>query len=347
MNDFTSDNSAGLCPEALEAIARVSGGFAASYGGDVETATALRRVRGLFGPDVEVAFVATGTAANTLAIASLTHRWQRILCEEHAHLAVDESTGPELVTGCRVSTIDADGHKLTPGALEERDRGFERAVHHPAPGVLTISNPTEFGEVYTPEETAALAATSHRLGYRFHVDGARFANAVASLGCEPRELTADAGVDALSFGGTKNGLALGDAIVLFPGEAGAEAARRLPMLCKAGGHLLSKQRFVTGPFAAVLEDDAWLRHAAHANHMARRLSEGLAAAGFPPRFPTESNGVFVPLPDEVQTSLTQSGWTVNGFGHPDWHMARFMTSFATDPARVDQLLHDATVAYRA
>lgn len=341
MIDFVSDNASGLCPEALQAMVAASGGRAGAYGGDEDTARADSAFAGVFGPDTEVFFVATGTAANTLAIASLTRPWQQILCEEFAHLANDESTAPERLTGCRMVTLPARGRKLVPEDVERRASMPARGVHHPAPGVVSISNPTEFGEAYGPAEVAALADAAHRHGYRFHVDGARFANAVASLDCDPRALTVDAGVDALSFGGTKNGLALGEAVLLFPGEAQAEAAAAFPTLRKSAGHLLSKHRYVTAPFEAVLTDGAWLRHAGHANAMARRLSEGLAELGCPPRFPTDTNGVFAALAPEVDRRLRAAGWVFHLFGPVDGRAARFMTSFDTPSERVEQLLQDA------
>ncbi len=341
MLDFVSDNASGLCPEALEAVTATSGGRAGAYGGDDDTARAEAVFTDLFGADTAVFFVATGTAANVLAIASLTRPWQQILCEEFAHLANDESTAPERQTGCRVVPLPAGGHKLTPDDVERRASVPSRGVHSPAAGVVSISNPTEFGEVYTPAEVAALAETAHRHGYRLHVDGARFANAVAALDCDPRELTVDAGVDALSFGGTKNGLAMGEAVLLFPGPARSEAEAAFPRLRKSTGHLLSKHRYVSAPFAAVLAEGAWLRHAAHANEMAARLSDGLAALGCPPRVPTDSNGVFALLDPDVDARLRDAGWIFHLFGPVGGQAARFMASFDTPPERVEQLLADA------
>ena len=340
--EFVSDNASGLCPEALDAFVAAHDGRAAPYGSDEQTAEATAAFADVLEADVEVFLVATGTAANTLALASLTRPWQRILCEEFAHLATDESTAPERITGCRVTTVPADGRKLTPDDVERRHASLsDRGVHSVAPGVVSISNATEFGEVYTPVEVAALANTAHELGYRFHVDGARFANAVAALGCTPRELTGEAGVDAMSFGGTKNGLAMGEAVVLFPGPSQPTAAAALPMLRKSHGHLLSKHRYLAAPFAAVLADGAWLRHAAHANAMARRLSDGLAALESPPRFATQANGVFVELDRLVESRLRRAGWAFHHLGHPQWNLARFMTSFDTEVEQVDRLLADA------
>ena len=293
--DFSSDNAAGLCPEALAALTDAATGFTPAYGDDAITARAQAVVRDLLGDDTHVFFVINGTAANTLAIASLTNRWERVLCEQWAHLNQDESTAPELMTGTRLTTMDLEGGKITAAALRTAAGTTMQGVHHPAPGVVSITNTTEHGEVYTPAEVAAVADTAHQLGYLVHMDGARFANAVAAAGCFPRELTTDAGIDALSFGGTKNGLGLGEAVVLF-GEAGARAAERFPWLRKGSGHLISKMRYVTAPFVATVESGAWLRHAAHANAMADRLASGFA-----------SRRCAVAVPDAGQCRVRRTG----------------------------------------
>lgn len=344
MSSFRSDNNAGLVPEALDALVRVGRAeHAIGYGDDPDTARAVAAFRALFGEETAVFFVATGTAANTLAVASLTRSYQRVLCHEHAHWCRDESTAPERITGCRTHAIPSEGPKLAPDDVRRAADTGRGDVHEPQPGALTISNPTELGVVYTPEETAALAATAHELGYRMHVDGARFANAVAFLGVHPRALTIDAGVDALSFGGTKNGLAFGEAVLFFPqGDGGAfrTAVHEFPFHRKASGHLLSKHRFASAPFEAVLADGAWLRHARHANAMATRVASGLTALGHPPSFPVESNGVFVALPPRVVEHLRSRGHEFYGFGDPAWHMVRLMTAFDTRREDVDALLDD-------
>jgi threonine aldolase len=226
-------------------------------------------------------------------------------------------------------------------------------VHQPAPGVLTLSNPTEFGTVYSPAQLAALTALAHAHGYRVHVDGARFANAVAhtiaSTGMSAmaacRALSVDAGIDALSLGGTKAGLAYGEAILLFPqvSEAAARAVPRLPFLRKSTGHLLSKHRFVTAPFAHALADDAWLRHAAHANAMAELLAEGLRRRGLAPVFPREANAVFVDLPAALDRHLRARGHGYYPFASPipdSQPLARLMCGFATTAADLEAFLAD-------
>lgn len=348
---FRSDNNAPVCPEALEAIVRCAqGGHAVGYGDDESTAEATGLLRSLFGASAGVFFVPTGTIANVLCVAALTRSWERVLCHEHSHWNDDESTAPERFTGCRTTVIPTRAGrsaKLTPADVENAARMGRGDVHQPAPGVLTLSNTTEFGEVYTPAEVRALCDAAHALGYRVHMDGARFANAAASLGCAPRELGPDAGVDALVFGGTKNGLALGEAALFFPqgdGAAHRRAVADFPFLRKSAGALLSKHRFVSAPFAAVLRDGAWLRHAGRANTMASRLAEGLARAGLEIRLPTQANAVFVTMPEPVDAFLRARGHAYYMFGDPAWRLARLMCSFDTRESDVDALVADAQSA---
>lgn len=344
MRTFRSDNNAGVCPEASEAMRLASeAGHVAGYGDDEFTAQTIRSLRDLFSDDSSVFFVPTGTIANTLALACLTRPWQRILCHSHSHLNDDESTAPELFTRCRVTAIHVESSKLTPDDIRAASINARGDVHQPQPGALTISNPTEFGEVYTPDELRAVCRTAHDLGYAVHVDGARFANAVASVGCEPDALAGDAGVDALSFGGTKNGLALGEAAVFFPqgdGAIHARATHEFPFLRKSAGALLSKHRFISAPFLATLREGAWLRHAAHANKMARRLGEDLAKQGLEIRFSVDANAVFAVFPPALDAALRARGHEYYLFGDPAWSLARLMCSFDTAPEDVDALLAD-------
>ena len=344
MHGFRSDNNAGLCPEALQAILDANDGHRSAYGLDQYTEAAVSALRRIFGDGTAAWFVATGTAANTLAIASLTQPWQRVLCHEHSHYNDDESTAPERITHCRTVQIRTPSGKLEPRDISQAGKVRGGDVHEPQPGVVTISNPTEFGMLYTPAEMRTLCDVAHAAWYRVHVDGARFANAVAALGCEPAELTGDAGIDALSFGGTKNGLAAGEAVVFFPqgdGRVFETAINAFAFHRKSTGHLLSKHRFVTAPFAAMLRDGAWLRHAAHANEMASRLSEGLVRLGYQLKFPTQANAVFVVLSPPVDAALRARGYAWYPFGDPQWNMFRVMCSFDTRPEHVDALLADA------
>lgn len=351
MRTFRSDNNTGICPEALDAlVAANASGHALGYGDDGATAEATAAFRDLFGREAAVFFVATGTAANVLAVAALTEPWERVVCHRHSHWNDDESTAPERITHCRTTAVERDPSKILPEDVRRHAAGARGDVHQPQPGVVTISNATEFGTLYRPEEVRAIAAVAREGGFRTHVDGARFANAVAALDVAPNALVGDAGVDAISFGGTKNGLAFGEAVVFLPqgdGRAFERAVRAFPFLRKGTGHLLSKHRFVAAPFAATLRDGAWLRHAARANAMARRLGEGLAALGIDPVFPVEANGVFVRLPDFVDAALRAAGHGYYPFGDPDQGIARLMCGWDAREADVDALLDGVRAALAA
>lgn len=349
MRTFRSDNNAGLTPEALQAVIDANDrSHEIGYGDDSYTRKAIEAFKRIFGDDIAVFFVATGTAADTLAIASLTQPWQQILCHSHSHCNVDESTAPERFTHCRVAAIHSESSKLTPQEIE-RCANSRGDVHQPQPGVVTISNTTEFGTVYTAAEIKELCKTAHAMGYRVHVDGARFANAVAALNGDPRDITSRAGVDALSFGGTKNGLAFGEAVVFFPQvdrSSFQSAVYAFPYHRKGTGHLLSKHRFVSAPFAATLSDGSWLRHAKHANAMAWELSRGLEKLGLKTRFPTEANGVFVEFPAQVDAALTRQGHGYYPFGDRSWNLTRLMCSHDTTIEEVRTLLADVAAALR-
>ena len=349
MRTFRSDNNAGLTPEALQAVMAANDrSHEIGYGDDSYTQSAVEAFKKVFGPETAVFFVATGTAANTLAIASLTEPWQQVICHAHSHYNDDESTAPERLTHCRIAAIHPDpfSTKLAPGDIE-RAANSRGDVHQPQPGVVTISNTTEFGTVYTPAEIKAICEAAHRMGYRVHMDGARFANAVAALNCDPRELTADAGVDALSFGGTKNGLALGEAVVFFEqddAETFSRAVKSFPFHRKGTGHLLSKHRFVSAPLAATVADGSWLRHARHANAMAGELAAGLQKLGLRARFPVEANGVFLTIPPQVDAALQKKGHGYYPFGDRQWNLRRLMCSFDTTSEDVQGLLADVESA---
>lgn len=354
MRTFRSDNNAGLTPEALRALQEANDrSHEIGYGDDHYTQRAVEAFEKIFGHDIAVFFVATGTAANTLAIASLTQPWEQILCHAHSHINDDESTTPERFTHCRVTAIHAesgDGTKITPEDIHRAATHSRGDVHQPQPGVLSVSNTTEFGTVYSPAEMIALCEVAHGAGYRVHVDGARFANAVAAMNCDPRDLADRAGVDAFSFGGTKNGLAFGEAVVFFPqGDRSCfeRATIAFPFHRKGTGHLLSKHRFVSAPFAATLSDGSWLRHAQHANAMAGELGMGLQRLGVTPRFPAHANGVFVSLPAHVDAALQYKGHGYYPFGDPAWKLTRLMCSFDTTPDDVRCFLQDVEAALRS
>jgi threonine aldolase len=343
MRTFRSDNNSGICPEAFAALEEANADHVNGYGDDHWTEQAVAAFYRLFGSDAAVYLVATGTAANVLALAALTEPWQQIICHTRSHYNDDESTAPERVTHCRAVPLHAATSKLTAEDVYRICANGRGDVHQPAPGAVTLSNSTELGEVYTPDEVRAICEVAHEHGYRIHMDGARFANAVAALGVEPAVLTREAGIDALSFGGTKNGLAFGEAIVFFPqGDGGAyrRAVDTIEFHRKGFAHLLSKHRFVAAPFARTLSDGAWLRHAGHANAMARRLSAGFTALGLRLGYPTEANGVFVHLPDAVYHGLTERGHGFYPFGEAGSDLYRLMCSFDTTADDVDAFLRD-------
>jgi len=346
MRTFRSDNNAGLCPEARDAMLGADdGSHQLGYGDDAFTEQAVTAFRAIFGEGTAVYFVATGTAGNVLAVASLTECWERVICHAHSHWNEHESTAPERITHCRTAAIDAPHPNLTLDDITQAIGAVVRGdLHQPQPGVVTITNATEFGTVYTPDEVRELCDVAHAAGYRVHLDGARFANAVAFLGCDPKAITVDAGVDALTFGGTKNGLALGEAVLFFSqgdGRAYERATTTFEFHRKGTGHLLSKHRFVSAPFTAVLQDGIWLRHAAHANSMAQRLAEGVRKLGIEIAFPVQGNGVYPELPPAVDEALRAAGHGYYPFPFAGRALSRLMCSFDTTAEQVDGLLADA------
>jgi threonine aldolase len=334
--NFASDNVTGIAPEILAAIEAANRGAAMPYGADEITRRLEQRFAEIFEHAVAVFPVATGTAANALALACLTPPFGAIYCHEDAHIATDECGAPEFFTGgAKLITCPGEHGKLTPETLAPRIGGVG-VVHNVQPAAISITQETEAGTVYRTEEIAALSAMARRHGLALHMDGARFANALAMLGCAPAAITWRAGVDALSFGATKNGALAAEAVVFFdPAKADSLRFRR-----KRGGHLLSKHRFVAAQLDAYLTGDLWLHNARHANAMASRLGNGLTALpGARLIHPVEGNEVFVELTETVIERLGAAG-----FGFYRWGEApvlRFVTAFDTDPTAVDALLHVA------
>ncbi len=332
---FASDNYAGVCPEAWAATEEANAGHQRSYGDDKWTEQAANLIRDIFEADCEVFFVFNGTAANSLSLASLCQSYHSILCTELAHVETDECGAPEFFSnGTKVLLVPATNGKIDPAGVERMVKK-RTDIHYPKPRVVSITQATEVGTVYTPDEIKAVWAKSKSHGLRMHMDGARFANAVASLGCAPKEITWQAGVDVLCFGGTKNGMAVGDAVVFFNRELAAEFDYR----CKQAGQLSSKMRFLSAPWVGMLKDGAWLRHAQHANTMADLLEKKLAALpGVKLLFPRQANGVFAELPRPAIEGLWSKGWlfyTFIGAGG-----CRFMCSWDTSAEDVDKLAND-------
>lgn len=332
--NFMSDNVTGAAPEILDAVVKANAGTAPSYGNDDWTRRLTQRLSDLFERDVAVFPVATGTAANALSLAALTPPWGSIYCHAEAHIHCDECGAPEMFTGgAKLVTLPGDHGKLTPDTLSAAlDRVHKGVVHAVQPASLSLSQLTECGTAYSPAEVAALTAVARHHGLRVHMDGARFANAVSSLGCSPADITWRAGVDVLSFGATKNGALGAEAVVFFDRELSENFGYRR----KRAAHLFSKMRFLSAQLEAYLDDGLWLRLAGHANRMAMRLADGLCnLPGAHLAHPVDGNELFVALPEPVIAGLEAAGF---GFYRWDGHVVRLVTAWNSDEAAVDALL---------
>jgi threonine aldolase len=329
LRQFASDNYAGICPEAWAAMAEANVGHAPGYGDDRWTARAADLLRETFEADCEVFFVFNGTSANSLALASLCQSYHSILCHETAHVETDECGAPEFFSnGTKVLTVGGAHGKIDPAEI---DRMVARRsdIHYPKPRAVSVTQATELGTVYAPAELAALRARAEAHGLAVHMDGARFANAVAALGVAPRALSWEAGVDVLCLGGTKNGMAVGEAVVFFD----RERAREFDYRCKQAGQLASKMRFLAAPWVGVLRGGAWLRHARHANEMAALLEAEVARVpGVAVLHPRQANAVFVSLDPRVAAAVRAEGWRFYDFIGAGG--ARLMCAWDTTPEDV-------------
>jgi threonine aldolase len=328
--NFASDNAYGAAPEILAALSLANEGAVSSYGDDEITARLRERVCEIFEQEVEVWPVVTGTAANALALATLVRQHGAIFCHSHAHIAVDECGAPEFFThGAKLVPLEGENGKLAPetiaAALGHFQIGF---VHHAQPAAISITQATELGTCYQPQEIAALAALARSQALKVHMDGARFANALVHLDCSPAELTWRAGVDVLSLGGTKNGALCAEAVIFFhPSEAGDFEYRR-----KKSGHLLSKMRFISAQLLAQLEGGLWLNMARRANGLARDMAGALGAiAGIEIVHPVEANAVFARIPVETGARLRAAGARFYDWASPQAGrlLVRLVISFAT------------------
>ncbi|MGW1887826.1 threonine aldolase family protein [Streptomyces sp. NPDC001970] len=332
---FSSDNVAGAPPEIIDAIARAAAGQAKPYGADTITGDVRRKLCEIFECDVDVLLVSTGSAANALSLAALTPPWGSVLCHRDSHINNDECGAPEFYTaGAKLVPLGGDDAKIDPDELRAAVRYKAGDVHSVEPSVVSVTQATETGAVYSLDELHTLGRITEEAGLRLHMDGARFAGAVASLGCTPAEMTWQAGVDLLSFGATKNGTMTADAIVVFDRSLTAELSFR----AKRAGQLAAKMRFHAAQLDAYLTDGLWLRNATHANAMAARLQEGLKAM---PEVgllgAADANILFCRLPRQIIDRLLADGYV---FYHDRWEpgVVRFVTSFATTPQDVDDLL---------
>ena len=339
--NFASDNVYGVHPNILAALGAANGGTAPSYGGDDLTKGAEEKLKEVFGCDLRAFLVTSGTAANGLALSAITPGYGAILCHAEAHISVDECNSPEMFTGgAKILGLHGPAGKITPAMVEKTLKGFIRGEHDPKPRGVSLTNATELGTVYSPDEVQAFSSLIRPRGMKLHMDGARFANALAGLGCTPAELTWKAGVDVMSFGATKNGAMFLEAIIFFDLQLAEDFAYRR----MRAGQLMSKSRYLGAQMLAYLDGGLWLENARTANALAQRLAKGLAATGAVriPN-PVQANEVFAILPRTLYDRLLASGanfydWMPDSLGDaigPDEIFARFVLSFATPPEDVD------------
>jgi threonine aldolase len=320
---FASDNNAGVHPAILEAFAKVNDGHVVAYGDDPYTESAVGKFREIFGEETEVFFVYNGTGANVLGLQTLTDSFNAVICSETAHIHVDECGAPEKFTGCKLITIPSEDGKITVDQIEPHLHALGNE-HHAQPRVISITEATELGTVYRPEEIRAISRFAHDHRMLVHMDGARIANAAVSLDLGLREITRDTGVDILSFGGTKNGMMFGEAVVFFR----KDLARDFRYIRKQGMQLASKMRYIAVQFEALLTDDLWWKNARHANEMAALLAQEVSKIpAITMTQDVESNGVFARLPRQVIPLLQQEYFFY--VWDEETSIVRWMTSFDT------------------
>jgi threonine aldolase len=329
---FASDNTAAICPEVWQALEKANRDAAAAYGEDEWTAQLRRRVSEIFEKDCESFLVFNGTAANALTLAQLCQPFHSIICHERAHIETDECGAPEFFAGAKLLPATGDNGKINIDQLEGA-MARQPDVHLSKPRVISVAQATEMGTVYKPHEIRALNEFALERGLLIHMDGARFANAVASLRCAPKEISWQCGVDVLCFGGTKNGLAAGELVVFFK----KELAREFDYRIKQAGQLASKMRFLAVGWLALFETDLWLHNAEHANAAAGRLADKLVRlTEIDIAFPVEANAIFLRLEDRVAQALHAAGWHFYKFIEPDVY--RLMCSWATNDQEIDDLI---------
>ena len=326
LNGFASDNAAGMHPMIAEAFMSANHGRSLAYGEDAWTRECERELADLFGGVGQAFLVWGGTGGNVMALATMLRPAEAVVCSRWAHIHVDEAAAPERVLGAKLLALPSDDGKVQPEALDDLVHS-SRGVHHAQPGVLSITQPTELGALYRPDEVAALCDTAHRLGMRVHLDGARLANATAALGGTRealRSFTIEAGVDVVTFGATKGGLPYGEAVVYLD----PDLARRAPYVRKQVTQLPSKMRFIAAPMLAYLRDDLWLRLGQHANAMARRLYDSVRhIPGVQVGAEPEVNSIYPVLPHDVIEPLQQ--WSFFWDWDHSRHQVRWMTAWDT------------------
>jgi threonine aldolase len=341
---FASDNTSGICPEAWAALSEANQGRLPSYGSDEWTTRACDLIRNVFEkPDAEIFFVFNGTAANSLALASLSQSYHSVICHAVAHVETDECGAPEFFSnGTKILTADGPSGKLDPAAVEHIIRK-RTDIHYPKPRILSLTQSTEFGTVYSVEEIQALCSLAQEHKLAVHMDGARFANACAALeassGSRPADFTWKAGVDVLCFGGTKNGMNTSEAVVFFK----PELAREFDYRCKQAGQLASKMRYLSSQWVGVLENHNWLKHARHANAMTHRLADQVRAIpGVSIYLEPQVNALFVDMPPTLAAAMHERGWKFYNFLGPERY--RLMCNWDTKETDLNDFAADLAAA---
>jgi threonine aldolase len=332
---FASDNYSGACPEAMDYLIKVNSGHEPSYGEDRWTSEACDAFRDLFQKDCEVFFLSTGTAANSLTLASMCHSYHSIICHQLAHVETDECGAPEFFShGSKILTAEGVDGKILPENIE-KIVSLRTDIHYPKPKIVSVTQATEVGRVYTPDELMKIGEMARKHHLKYHMDGARFANAIAFLNIAPKAVTVDVGVDVLVFGGTKNGLAFGEVAVFFDLETAEEFAYR----CKQAGQLTSKMRFIAAQWLGILKNGAWINYAKTANDRATLLAAELAKIDeIEIMYPQEANSVFIKIPESLTNSLREKGWKFYTFiGNGG---ARLMCSWDTKEETIHEFITD-------
>ena len=337
---FASDNYSQICPEVLEKIIELNQDNAPAYGNDYYTKYAADKLRELFETDCEVFFVFNGTAANSLSLAALCSSYHSIICSEVAHIETDECGAPEFFSnGSKLLLAQGENGKLRPKDIEylatKRDD-----IHYPKPKVISLTQSTELGTIYTIEELKAIKEVANKHNLLIQMDGARFANAVASLDCKPADITWKVGVDVLCFSGTKNGMAMGEIVIFFDRKLAEDFDYR----CKQAGQLASKMKFISAQWIALLENELWKKNASHANAMAKYFESQISQiAQIEVKFPVESNSVFIEAPTEVMNKIREKKWLFYNF--IGLGGGRFVFSWNSTKQRVDELIQDIKAAF--
>jgi len=332
---FASDNYAGICPEAMEAINEANKGYAKAYGEDEWTQIASDKIREFFDIDCEVFFVFNGTAANSLAISSLCQSYHSVICHELAHIETDECGGPEFFSnGTKILLVPGENGKINIDAVEKTITK-RTDIHYPKPKVLSITQPTEVETIYTVEELRKIQEIVRKYNLKLHMDGARFFNVLVSLNVHPSEITWKVGVDVLCFGGTKIGMPYGEAIVFFNKELAYEFDYR----CKQAGQLASKMRFIAAPWIKMLETGAWFKYAKNANEKAKLLEKKLnEIPEIEIMYPCQANSIFVNFPEKVENELRNRGWYFYDFIGSGF--SRLMCSWSTKQEDVELFINE-------